>query len=68
MSTRIIGIVTDETGIFICKKCQQDVQMVAVIDQRDVRRKVWLEAELHPCVRPFKKVEVLVYPNPGAKQ
>lgn len=70
MSTqRIIGLVTAERGWFLCRTCQCEIEMIAIIDIRNprARARVWKEAEPHDC-KPFKPVEVFVHPNPHERK
>lgn len=60
---RVIGLVSTERGRFVCRDCQQEVEMVAIIDVRNVKARIWREAEPHIC-SPFKTVEVYVHPKP----
>jgi len=56
---RVLGIVTEERGSFICKSCQHEIEMVAIIDIRNPRARIWKEAEPHTCA-PLER-----RPNPN---
>ncbi len=57
---RIIGLVTDVRGRFLCRRCNGMVDMIAIIDRLDVRARVWREIGPHACdpLRDESPVEI----------
>lgn len=63
MTPHILGIVTEVRGAFLCSKCHHPIEMVAVIDRRSPRARIWREVTPHECeASPFKDVEVYAHP------
>lgn len=62
MTRRILGIVTQLTGRFTCRRCQREVEMVAIIDQRNVKSRIWRETSEHSCdplsAHPYSKTVI----------
>lgn len=64
----ILGFVTEERGHFLCGKCMSPIEMVAIVDRRNLRSRIWRECVPHVCPPPFKPIEVYVHPKPSAKR
>lgn len=63
MTPHILGIVTEERGAFLCAKCHAPIEMVAIIDRRNLRSKIWREIEPHSCQPIGQPTGTYTYPG-----